>query len=503
MTMRLAWLLLLPLGLAIGCDGDMNDPDTDPPVGDDDDDDIPGDDDDDGTLDPARVRVLHLSDDLGPADLFVERIDAADDSLDLNERSADEVVVVEGLEVDEVSDYLAVAAGTREIELYASGADTPSFEADVALAADTDHTVVVWGDLPDLEFLVVEDDASTLPPGAIGLEVMNLTDNDGLTVFDATPAAEPVILLAQIPPEGETIAAGSSARLEIEEDVGALGIDLDGDDVIDLEIDLPAGMQAGEIHHLALQDDGAGGLDVLLVTPDGETQELLAEPPPPGALVRVANASVDFGTDDMLLERVDGPDVPLVERPEGEVLRFEDMPYAEISPYFGVSAGTRDLEFYLDGALAPYLDTTIDLVADASYTLFTWGATGALDAVAVEDDAAGLAAGEAALIFTHLAASLSEIDVLDVTDPVTPVVLVDDLALEESARVDLPVPLPDLALDVDDDLVADYTLVLVLAPIAADEQAHLAIHDNGLGDVVLLVVAPDGSWAQVTAVPVP
>src|SRR5690606_1243381 len=123
-----------------------------------------------------------------------------------------------------------------------------AFELDAMLAADMDHTVVVWGTLPDLDSLVIEDDDSTVPPDAIALEVINLNeDGTPMTVFDASAPVEPapVVLLAAISPDGETIAAGTSVRIEIEADVTALGIDLDGDALVDFEFDVPADLQLG------------------------------------------------------------------------------------------------------------------------------------------------------------------------------------------------------------------------------------------------------------------
>lgn len=497
MRMKLAWLLLLPLGLALGCNGDNNDPDTDPPAGDDDDD--IGDDDDDDTLDAARVRVLNLSDALGTADLFVERVDSATPDLDLDERAASEVVLYEDLAVASTSPYLTVAAGTREIELYATGADVPALEIDVPLAADMDHTVVVWGDLPDLQWLVIEDDDSAVPADAIAFEVMNLNEDETpMTVFDASPEPLPVIVLAQIPPDGQEIPAGTSVRIEIDLDVTVLGVDLDGDSDVDFEFELPDDLQPGSLNHLALRNDGAGGLDVFLVEPDGTTTEIEpgpALPPGPLAEIRIANLSPNLETAEVILERVPwlgGDDPLLIDRLLSDVLRISGMGDFEAIPFEDVVAGTRALEVYAAGSLVPLLDVDVTVGEGESATVFLHGELPLLEARVVLDDDEAIPAGEVALQITNLAVDVGEIDLLDVSDPGAPVVLADDLAVEATVRVDVAPEVTAIGIDIDDDLVADFVFSIPGA-LDADAHVHLAIGEDLLDVPVLLLLEADST----------
>lgn len=503
MKSRFTWLLLLPLGLAVGCDGDDFDPDTDPPAGDDDDDDI-GDDDDDGVFDPARIRVLHLADALGPADVFVERIDPTDAALDLDERAADEIVVVENLAVADVTPYLTVAAGTREVELYASGADTPALEVDVPLAPETDHTLVVWGDLPDLDWLVVEDDATGVDPDTIALEILNL-DDEPLTVLDATPA--PVVLLAQIPPEGRPVPPASGVRVALDELVTVLGVDLDGDGEADLLIDVPEDLEPGAVNHLALRGDGEGGLEGFFVQPDGTVQHVPArEPlPDPTSLVRIANAA-PLGGAAVMLERVPpagGVHVPLVDREPEDVIVFDTMDYAEVSPYLEVVAGLRDFEIYPVGEETPSLDTAIDLAPDATHTAFVYGTTDLPEVISIADDNGGIAAGDLALQVTNVADSLGEVDLLDLTGGGA-TVLLDDLAVGDTARTDFaPGGVSLLGLDLGDDLVPEYTFFLLL-PLPADEHAQVLLGvDPGSGIPFLFMVFSDNQTLFLSGTVVP
>lgn len=499
MKVHLAWLLMLPLTSFVACNGDHHDPDTDPPAGDDDD--LPGDDDDDGTLDPARLRVLHLADALGPVDVFAERIDPADDDTPLDERDANEVVVVEALGVDEITDWLTVASGTREVELHATGTPTPVLDIDLALAPDTDTTLVVWGELPDLQWLAFEDDPATVPADLVGVDFLNL-DEGAVTVFDATPAA-PLMLLAQIPPEGVTVPPAAHARLELEADVGALGLDLDGDGVIDLEIPLPPEMAPGALHLLALHLDETGAPSLLWVDAEGQPRELPAEPPAPAldAMLRVGNVSPVLGSRDVYVERVAGEAGLLVERPIDEVLFFDDLAFASASAWFSIQSGLRQVEIYEDGALTPLLGTDVDLTTDEGVTAFVWGPEGAIDVHAVADDREGLADAQTALLFTHLAQNVGVIDIFDVSDPGTPVLLAEDLALESTQRVDVDPAITELGIDFDDDGVVDATAIIDLLPRIPGEQVHYVLHENAVGTVAFMALAEDGTSGVAATLP--
>src|SRR5690606_124911 len=112
-----------------------------------------------------------------------------------------------------------------------------------------------------------------------------------------------------------------------------------------------------------------------------------------------------------------------------------------------------------------------------------------------------IAEGELALQVTNVADTLGEVDLIDVTGGA---VILDDLAVDATARADIaPGGVTLLGLDLDDDLVAEFTFFLLL-PLPADEhaQALLAV-DPGTATPFLFMVFSDGTTLFLSATPAP
>ena len=113
-------------------------------------------DDDDDNTGPdradARVRVVHASPDAPNVDVLV-----------------DDAVALSDVPYLEVSDYLEVPAGDRNLKVNAAGTGTTVIDADADLAEATDYTVIAGGPLADIEPIVLEDDNSA--PGAGNVRV--------------------------------------------------------------------------------------------------------------------------------------------------------------------------------------------------------------------------------------------------------------------------------------------------------------------------------------------
>jgi hypothetical protein len=96
------------------------------------------------SIEPAQVRVAHLSPDAPPVDVWV-----------------DGTVVLENVPFKAVSSYLSLEAGTYNVKVTPSGSDSPVvIDADLDLAAGIDYTVAATGLLgqDDLKPLVLIDD---------------------------------------------------------------------------------------------------------------------------------------------------------------------------------------------------------------------------------------------------------------------------------------------------------------------------------------------------------
>jgi len=145
----------------------------------------------------AALRVAHLSPDAPNVDVYV---DSEDPTL------AD-------VPFGEVSDYLDVPAGDREVEITAAGdPDTSVFSGPVTVEADADYTVAAIGELSDdgdqpFEPLVLEDDNSTVDGDSARLRVVHASPD--APAVDVTAAGGEVVLF-------DGVAYGESGYTELE-----------------------------------------------------------------------------------------------------------------------------------------------------------------------------------------------------------------------------------------------------------------------------------------------
>jgi hypothetical protein len=173
----------------------------------------------------SRVRVAHVSPNAPNVDVYV-----------------DGSAVLEDVPFTTVSDYLAVPAGTRAVEITAAGdPDASVFAGDVTLEAGTDYTVAAAGEVGDgadepFAPLVLEDDNSD--PGGDTARVrvvhaspdapaVDVTVNAGAVLFDGVAFGE----------SGYTEVAGNDYTVQIRGDTP----ENDGDVVADYDVSLNGG----------------------------------------------------------------------------------------------------------------------------------------------------------------------------------------------------------------------------------------------------------------------
>lgn len=226
-----------------------------------DDDDSNGDDDTgDGDTDTddgeAALRVAHLSPDAPNVDIYV---DSEDPTL------AD-------VPFGAASDYLAVPAGDREVEITAAGdPDTSVFSGPVTVEADADYTVAAIGELSDngdqpFEPLVLEDDNSTVDGDSARLRVVHASPD--APAVDVTAAGGEVVLF-------DGVAYGESGYTELEASDYTVEIrgDTEGNDgeaVADFDVSLNGGTvyTAFAAGYLSPDDEPADTAFDLLVAQD-------------------------------------------------------------------------------------------------------------------------------------------------------------------------------------------------------------------------------------------
>jgi hypothetical protein len=181
--------------------------------------------------------------------------------------------VLEGVEFGAVSDYLAVPAGTRSVEVTAAGdPDASVFSGDLPVEAGTAYTVAAAGEVGDdadkpFQPVVLTDDGSD--PGGDAARVRLVHASPDAPPVDVTVASSGDALFDGVA-YGEsapaTVPAGDYT-LEVRGDTGSN----DGDVVADFDVSLDGGTvyTAFAAGYLSPDDEPADtGFD-LLVARDG------------------------------------------------------------------------------------------------------------------------------------------------------------------------------------------------------------------------------------------
>jgi len=238
--------------------------------GDDDDTDTPTDTDEGGNgnggmtdtdtetpTDTANVRVAHVSPDAPNVDVYV-----------------DGDAVLEDVPFGTVSDYLAVPAGVRQVEITAAGdPDTSVFYDVVTVEADTDYTVAAAGEISmggseAFAPIVLEDDNSEVGSNDARLRAVHVSPD--APDVDITAAGGDVVLFDGVAfgESGTTIVEASDYTVEIRADTDSN----DGDVVADFDVSLNGGTvyTAFAAGYLTPDDDpGDEGFDLIVAQDSG------------------------------------------------------------------------------------------------------------------------------------------------------------------------------------------------------------------------------------------
>jgi len=123
-------------------------------------------------------------------------------------------VLVDGAEVlsdvpfRAASDYLDVAAGTRNLKVNAAGTGTSVIDADVTLVDRTGYTVIASGLVAEIAPIVLEDDASAPAAGTVRIRAIHGAPSaPAVDIYVTAPGAD----LASATPVLTDVAFGDAA----------------------------------------------------------------------------------------------------------------------------------------------------------------------------------------------------------------------------------------------------------------------------------------------------
>jgi hypothetical protein len=188
--------------------------------------------------DEAFVRVVHASPDAPNVDVWV-----------------DGEIVLTDVPFTAVSDYLALPAGTYNVQVTATGSTDPVIDADLALEAGTSYTVAAAGLLADIAPVVLTDDRIPAD-GQAKLRVFHASPSAPSSV-DVAVTGGPVLVEGLAFPE-------ATGYLTI--DAGTYPLEIRAAGEPEAALTLEATLAAGENYTAIAMDGGDAGVQVIVAT---------------------------------------------------------------------------------------------------------------------------------------------------------------------------------------------------------------------------------------------
>lgn len=314
--------------------------------------------------DGAFLRLAHLSPDAPNVDILVD-----------GER------VVTNAPFETFSDYFAVPAGARRIEVRATGAGTEVIDTVVTLAAGGYSTVAAAGRLEDIEALLLVDDVTPTPAtlslrlfhAVPGLGSVRLTDQQGTTLAGPVTFGNATIYNAtatQLEGEslqlrrGDTIVATySTVRGGNENLIATLRNQVSGPG---LNLTITAAGEGEELPLIVALDQATAGGTTFVAAPDTVTPSPTPSPtvtpsptptPTPKGSVRFSHVYADGVTP---------PDLDVLVN--GEVV-LENLTWGEVSDYLPLDSGEREIAVRIAGSRNALVTGTVELTADSFQTV--------------------------------------------------------------------------------------------------------------------------------------
>jgi hypothetical protein len=186
----------------------------------------------------AYVRVVHASPDAPNVDVWVD-----------GER------VLSDVPFTAVSDYLALPAGTYNVQVTATGSTDPVIEADLMLESGTSYTVAAIGALADISATVLTDDRTPVDGQA------------KLRVFHASPSAPASVDVAVT--DGPVLVEGLAypeATGYLTVDPGTYPLEIRAAGEADAALSLEATLEAGQNYTAIAMDGGDAGVQIIVAT---------------------------------------------------------------------------------------------------------------------------------------------------------------------------------------------------------------------------------------------
>lgn len=415
----------------------------------------------------AGLRVLHLSPDAPPVDVYVDGSSA-----------------FWSIAFTEGTDYAMIAAGRHDIAVTPAG----GLPTDVVLSLDdadlrdgSSYTAIAFNDLAaPIEALVVADATTTIPSDRIRMRAIHAAVGIGeVDIWSVPNMGEPDLLY-------ENVAFGDgSEALDLPPGTHRLGIDATDDGTPDLLFDMPD-LSAGIYVNLVAVTDASGAPFLLAQLPGGITARVDPRPVGPSsghAEVRVVHLSPD------------APDVDVFANGERA---FSNVTFTWGTSYSEVPAASYDFDVSAAGATAAEAVLSVDglaLTEGKSYTVVAYDRVSSIKALALEDDYSDLDAGNIRVRAVHGAVGIGPVDIWTTAGGL-PTRLYDNLAFGTAGDyIDVPAGAYTLSFDVDENGIADASFDV--PGLVSGTVANVFAATDSAGALFLLAQLRDGNTVRI------
>ncbi|MFQ5341349.1 MAG: DUF4397 domain-containing protein [Anaerolineae bacterium] len=301
----------------------------------------------------GRMRIVHASPEAPAVDVLL-----------------DGAPIYRNVQFTQATDYLPVAVGSHTLQVMPAGATQPVFiNTSLSVEKDADYTVVLLGELTNIEPLVLTDDNSLPAAGQTRVRFVH-----------AAPDAPTVDLVLENGPDLFANVPYKSASTYQSLDAGTYNLELRASDTMTRALSL-AGVELAE---------GTVNTMVLMPSTDGEPdlQVITSVDARRATHVRVVHAAQDAPALDVL---VDG------------VRLFSSVPVSATTEYIPLEAGTYSVEFVPAETTGPALvSTTMHVDPKKEYTLVVLGDLEHLQTLVLTDDNTLPEPGQVRLRFVHV-----------------------------------------------------------------------------------------------------
>lgn len=414
----------------------------------------------------AFIRVIHLSPDAPPVDIWV------------NDSSA----VISNLPFTHASDFLTVAQGTYDFDVVPTGGTIDQSVLaidDVMLSADTYYTVAAYDSVASISPLALVDDMTPPPSDSINVRAIHTAAGVGDVDIWLVPE------MGMPSPLWENVAFGGvGSYLTVPADAFTIGFDVDNDATPDLLFDIPA-LPSMTIANVFATANSMGDVFLIAQFMDGSTVRINARDT--NAHIRVLHLS---------------PDAPAVDVWVNTTTQaVSSLEFPDTTSFLDLVPGTYTFDVAPAGTSAASSVLNIPdvaLTAGTYVTAVAYDFLAGITPLALADDFSPLDMNMMRVRAIHTASGVGEVDIWAIPEMGSPSILWENVGLGDAGSyIEIPIGPVTLGIDVNNDASPD--LIYDIPSLPSDTIANVFAVRDPSGNVFLIAQLMSGPTVRIDA----